>query len=134
LAHAGGPTLLSSFAEGVFVIQADIRKVYIFDNEVMDLEHPSRTALRADLAGRIITMKDAAEPNPGLAEMVQEFMRHTDRDDCPALPCNMPAHPDIGDHRKMAINPGVAYSEDHSDLGEDKVSNDLQKLRSPVHS
>ena len=77
LAHPGAPALLSSFAEGVFVIQADIRKVYILDSDVMDLEQPSRTALRADLAGRIITMKDAAEPNFGLAEIVQEYYNET---------------------------------------------------------
>lgn len=67
LAHPGGPALLSSFSEGVFVIQADIRKVYILDSDVRDLEQPSRTALRADFGGRSITMKDAAEPNLGLA-------------------------------------------------------------------
>jgi hypothetical protein len=77
LAHLGGPVLVSSFAEGVFVIQADIRKVYIWDSDVRDLEQPSRTPFRADLAGRIITMKDAAEPNLVLAEFVQEYYNET---------------------------------------------------------
>jgi len=79
LAHTGEPALLSSFDEGVFVIQADIRKVYILDSDVRVLEQPSRTALRADLAGSIITMKDAAEPNLGLVKIVQEYHNETHR-------------------------------------------------------
>ena len=30
----------------------------------------------------------------------------------------MPASPDIGNHSKMAINPGVPKNKDYSDLGE----------------
>ena len=34
----------------------------MWDSEVRVLAHPSRTALRADLAGKSITMKDAEKP------------------------------------------------------------------------
>ena len=76
LTHNGGPALLSSFAEGVFVIQADIRKVYIWDSDVRELEQPSRTAFRADLAGSIIAMKDAAQPNLDSAEIIGQRYRN----------------------------------------------------------
>jgi hypothetical protein len=71
LAHAGGPDL-TSFEETESLIQADISDAYMWDSEVMVLAQPSRTALRADWAGKIITIKDAAEPSFALVGIGQE--------------------------------------------------------------
>ena len=70
LARADRPDF-SSFEEGLFVIQADISDAYMWDSEVRVLEQPSRTALRADLGGSIIKIKDAAEPGFVLVEIMQ---------------------------------------------------------------
>src|SRR6267154_250258 len=56
LAHADGPDF-SSFEVGVSVIQAAISDAYILESEVRVFAHPSRTAFRADLAGKSITIK-----------------------------------------------------------------------------
>jgi hypothetical protein len=61
LAHADGPDF-SSFEVGMSVIQAAISDVYILDSDARVLAQPSRTALRADIAGKIIRIKDAAKP------------------------------------------------------------------------
>jgi len=44
----------------------------MWDSEVMVLAQPSRTAFRADFAGRSITMKDAAEPVFALVGITQK--------------------------------------------------------------
>jgi len=62
---------LSSFEEGLFVIQPDISDAYMWDSDVRVLEQPSRTALRADLGGSIIKIKDAAEPGFVLVAIMQ---------------------------------------------------------------
>ncbi len=49
----------------------------MWDNDVRVLEQPSRTALRADLAGSIITMNDAAEPNHVLVQIAEKYHKVT---------------------------------------------------------
>lgn len=71
VAHADGPAL-SSFELGLSVIQAAISDAYMWDREVMVLAQPSRTALRADLAGKSIIIKDAAKPVFALARIMQK--------------------------------------------------------------
>jgi hypothetical protein len=44
----------------------------MWDREVMVLAQPSRTALRADLAGKSIIIKDAAKPVFALAGIMQK--------------------------------------------------------------
>lgn len=69
LAHADGPDF-SSFEVGISVIQAAIRDAYIWESEVRVFAHPSRTAFRADLAGKSITIKVAAVPVFSLVRMI----------------------------------------------------------------
>ena len=61
VAHADEPDF-SSFEVGVSVIQAAISDAYTLDSEVRVFAHPSRTALRAEIAGKSIRIKDAAKP------------------------------------------------------------------------
>ena len=71
LAHADGPDF-NSFEVGVSVIQAAVSDAYMWDSEVRVLAQPSRTALRADMAGKSITIKDAAKPVFALVGTMQK--------------------------------------------------------------
>jgi hypothetical protein len=71
LAHAEEPDF-SSFEVGISVIQAAMSDAYIWDSEVSVFADPSRTAFRADLAGKSITIKDAAKPVFSLVRIIQK--------------------------------------------------------------